>query len=320
MTPEIRERNLRRLLITLVAMFFITVIILTLVELLRFPTGMCQIDGLSAACIRQRVVILLPWVGMGVAIWVLVLRSRTTTDLRQTVIPEDPGGESLGTLHVLYGPAALVGKNIAIYRNQTLIGRDPVLAEVLLYGPRDRSSISGLHCTLRYDRGQFSLIDHGTANGTHINGRRLSPESPEVIHNGDEIVIGDAARHGAVLRFQARQIAVSALPVPIVVEETPTEGGKTGYMPTPGRFVSSDIYQAAPQKQDDLILPEKGVNDTGARLAVGRQLLRATASNAGGPANRGRELPGEKFMLDPDDDSLWDAKRQADDDSWLNAL
>jgi len=314
MTSESLEKTLRRVLVALVAVFFITVILVTLVELLRFPAGACAIDGQSAACVRQRIVIILPWIGMGLMGWLLFLRNRSKAEVEQTLIAERDGGIPLARLVVIFGPQPLLGKSIPLYRNVTSIGRDPEQAEVTLYGPRDRSSIGALHCTIRYDRGQFTVIDHHSANGTLVNGRKLTPEAPEVLRGGDEIVIGDAVRLGAVLRFESRVPTVSVLPTPVRAAEpapTPDSERNTSMIPTPGRrLISPDIFSKMPANP----LIEPLTPDTSQRVAMGKKLIKAED----GP--RGRDLPGDKFMLDPDDEHTWGADRQSADDSWMKDL
>lgn len=184
---------------------------LAFIEALHIPLPACMTDAVSAACARQRIAVLLPWLGMGVCIALLITRTRRTAP---TVSADQERGTPLARLHIISGPDALIGRDILLYAGVTVIGRDPALADVQLYSPRERSSISPSHCTVRYDRGQFTLTDNHSLNGTQINGRAVAPETPVVLRNGDEIALGDAARRGAILRFQAHVPVLSILPTP----------------------------------------------------------------------------------------------------------
>lgn len=51
------------------------------------------------------------------------------------------------------------------------------------------------HSRIEQDGGNWRLVDLGAANGTYLNGRRLSANSPEPLEPGDEIQIGRAKLH-----------------------------------------------------------------------------------------------------------------------------
>jgi pSer/pThr/pTyr-binding forkhead associated (FHA) protein len=54
-----------------------------------------------------------------------------------------------------------------------------------------RSGVSRRHALLVRKPGhQLYLVDLGSSNGTFINGERLVPEQPYLLHDGDEIKFG----------------------------------------------------------------------------------------------------------------------------------
>jgi hypothetical protein len=70
------EPSVRRLFYGLFIALVILICLITLIEILRVPVGACEANAASAACARQRIVILLPWAGMGVAVTLYALRLR----------------------------------------------------------------------------------------------------------------------------------------------------------------------------------------------------------------------------------------------------
>ena len=98
------------------------------------------------------------------------------------------------------GPKGLIGENISIAKAITTIGRNPKMADIVFYADEE-SSVSRLHCTIQLDGKAFKLTDNNATSGTRLNGRRLSPNDPVELHDGDEIVLGDLGRLGVKLRF-----------------------------------------------------------------------------------------------------------------------
>ncbi len=52
------------------------------------------------------------------------------------------------------------------------------------------ASVSIRHATIEQRNGRYVIIDHGTTNGTLIQGVRIVPERPKVLRDGDPIAIG----------------------------------------------------------------------------------------------------------------------------------
>lgn len=87
---------------------------------------------------------------------------------------------------------------------QTPIGRSHDYAELCFHAERQRSPISGLHCTLHEDEGGgWSLEDEDSTNGTYINGVRLPGLGQRVaLHDGDVIELAQVERGGMKFRFR----------------------------------------------------------------------------------------------------------------------
>jgi pSer/pThr/pTyr-binding forkhead associated (FHA) protein len=51
------------------------------------------------------------------------------------------------------------------------VGRDPAQCPILLIEPR----VSGIHATLKFERGQLMVRDETSNNGTWVSGTRILP-------------------------------------------------------------------------------------------------------------------------------------------------
>lgn len=123
--------------------------------------------------------------------------------------------EVLAHLHVLTARSDLVGEIIELGTVRQTIGRDPSLTDIQLYGEADSSSLSGQHCTIQYDqlRNVFLLTDNNSTNGTTINDRRIYPDDPTILNDGDIIVLGTLVKQGARLQFKrVNEVASPATP------------------------------------------------------------------------------------------------------------
>ncbi len=62
------------------------------------------------------------------------------------------------------------------------------------YGAMEKG-VSRSHAMLFRTEDTLTIIDLGSANGTHLNGQRLVPEQPRVLRDGDEIRFGKLVAH-----------------------------------------------------------------------------------------------------------------------------
>lgn len=80
-------------------------------------------------------------------------------------------------------------------REEFTIGREtkgqPVVPDVDLT-PYDayQAGVSRLHAAIKIDRGQVSLVDLGSVNGTSINEVRIPPNVYRLLKHGDMIALG----------------------------------------------------------------------------------------------------------------------------------
>ena len=62
------------------------------------------------------------------------------------------------------------------------------------YGAMEKG-VSRNHAAIYRSEDTLTLVDLGSANGTHLNGQRLIPEQPRVLRDGDEIRFGKLVVH-----------------------------------------------------------------------------------------------------------------------------
>ena len=61
------------------------------------------------------------------------------------------------------------------------------------YGALEKG-VSRIHAAICRNDDTLTLVDKGSANGTHLNGQRLVPDQPRVLRDGDEIRLGQTHR------------------------------------------------------------------------------------------------------------------------------
>lgn len=110
------------------------------------------------------------------------------------------------------------GKTFLVDQDEMSIGRERSNQVVI-----NDVEVSRKHAVLTIKEGKCILQDHGSTNGTFVNGLRLI--SPMVLHGGEVIALGE----NTTLLFEVLQEAVSSLPVepaPVelpVLEASPVE-------------------------------------------------------------------------------------------------
>ncbi|KXK22555.1 MAG: FHA domain-containing protein [Chloroflexi bacterium OLB15] len=64
------------------------------------------------------------------------------------------------------------------------------------YGALEKG-VSRVHAAIyrNEETDTLTLVDMGSANGTHLNGQRLLPDQPRVLRDGDEIRLGKMVTH-----------------------------------------------------------------------------------------------------------------------------
>ena len=96
-------------------------------------------------------------------------------------------------------------------------------------------TVSRHHATLHFEDGRAAVTDHGSSNGTFVNGKRI--EGRVEIENGDRVMVGEtvlvirlvppAPVPGATVRIEADALFCPAcnLPAPRGAEAGPACGG-----------------------------------------------------------------------------------------------
>ncbi|MCA9922464.1 MAG: FHA domain-containing protein [Anaerolineales bacterium] len=111
--------------------------------------------------------------------------------------------EARGYLLVMEGDASQ-GKRLELF-GTTTIGRSKQDSELLFQLYDESSPISRRHCTIIDEEDHFEIRDEDSANGTYLNGVRLSAMVPRELLDGDEIELARVERGGVKLQFLAVQ-------------------------------------------------------------------------------------------------------------------
>jgi Mg-chelatase subunit ChlD len=69
--------------------------------------------------------------------------------------------------------------------------------------------LSGMHARIEHSKGQWTLIDQGSSNGTFVNGRRLTGGQAHPLHNGESVRIGTSE-----FRIMLAPVAAAAAAAP----------------------------------------------------------------------------------------------------------
>jgi pSer/pThr/pTyr-binding forkhead associated (FHA) protein len=110
---------------------------------------------------------------------------------------------------ILRAATGEVLQEYSLVKTQTSIGRAPT-SDILL--SKDKLT-SRRHATIRYENGNYVLVDERSAVGTFVNGQQLEEMTPRTLQDGDHIGIGE---HELV--FQANNSASSG----VDIESMPT--------------------------------------------------------------------------------------------------
>lgn len=70
----------------------------------------------------------------------------------------------------------------------TTIGRDPRRCQIIL--PPDCKGVSAMHCTVTFDGIRVLVTDQNSSCGTFVDGNRLTPQTPVVMHRGQRLTLG----------------------------------------------------------------------------------------------------------------------------------
>ena len=88
-----------------------------------------------------------------------------------------------------------VGKQFNLSQEESYIGRwdadNGIFPDIDLDAHDPEAKVSRRHARIIYRDGKYAVEDLGSTNGTYINrGRRLIPGSPNILNDGDEIIVG----------------------------------------------------------------------------------------------------------------------------------
>ena len=80
-------------------------------------------------------------------------------------------------------------------RKETTLGRasegQPIVPDVDLTPYKAyEAGVSRMHASIKIIENQVMVIDLGSSNGTRINGKKIAPHTPAIVHHGDILSLG----------------------------------------------------------------------------------------------------------------------------------
>jgi hypothetical protein len=106
-------------------------------------------------------------------------------------IPNAITDNAWGSLHLMHSGQILP----LTERNEYTLGRlsegQPVVPDLDL-SPHQAyaAGVSRLHALLKRDGKRVIIMDLGSANGTYVNGKRLTPQTERLLNHGDVVALG----------------------------------------------------------------------------------------------------------------------------------
>ena len=126
-----------------------------------------------------------------------VLKAEQTSKPRPSGFPTPAAGAAEEKLSLVLISEGDGHRFVVQPRGQTaLIGRNDRKAKVIVdIDPTGESGqgygVSRRHARVHYLNGIYLLEDLESLNGTYLNERKLRPYLPEVLHDGDQVKLGD---------------------------------------------------------------------------------------------------------------------------------
>ncbi|HNN12207.1 MAG TPA: FHA domain-containing protein [Anaerolineales bacterium] len=101
------------------------------------------------------------------------------------------GTDAWGSLHLLDTGQVLPLSSRTEFTMGRISEGQPIMPDIDLSPYQAYAAgVSRLHAVIRRDGMQIVFMDLGSANGTYINGKRLSPNVEQVLNHGDIIALG----------------------------------------------------------------------------------------------------------------------------------
>lgn len=129
---------------------------------------------------------------LGAAVWYLFLQKNPIIKLKTPLFTKKkPSKSKREARYLVADSGALAGKRYRLERSLVL-GRDPSKCQVVL--SKDTPKVSAVHCSLRYDGRQVTVIDEKSTCGTMIDGNKIPAGKPVVLHRGHKLSLGSQSQ------------------------------------------------------------------------------------------------------------------------------
>jgi len=116
----------------------------------------------------------------------LHLEDMTMVDADDVTMVDIPGANMIPTAALSLVETVEGGQSFPITKADFYIGRNRDAVDLCFDGDNDKG-IGRVHALIKYENGQFFLIDQVSTNGTYLNNSKLDPNTPALLQNGDII-------------------------------------------------------------------------------------------------------------------------------------
>lgn len=131
---------------------------------------------------------------------------------------QPPGKTALPTVKLI-GKCDFCRETFSLPEGNSTVGRVLGACIVLIH-----EQVSRRHATFIVDRGLVRLVDHGSRNGTFVNGVQVRESE---LHNGDLLAFGRELHFQLAIEQPAREPFKTTIPEPVLLDKTRIEAAPT---------------------------------------------------------------------------------------------
>ena len=112
-----------------------------------------------------------------------------TEDIKTAVLPKDV--DAWASIHLVDSGQILPLADRAEFTLGRVSEAQPIMPDIDLTPYQAYASgVSRLHAVIKHERGQVFVMDLGSSNGTYLNGKRLKPNTKQLLSHGNMLALG----------------------------------------------------------------------------------------------------------------------------------
>jgi len=112
-----------------------------------------------------------------------------TEDIKTAVLPKDL--DAWASIHLVDSGQILPLADRAEFTLGRISEAQPIMPDIDLTPYQAYASgVSRLHAVIKHEREQVYVMDLGSSNGTYLNGKRLKPNTKQILSHGNMLALG----------------------------------------------------------------------------------------------------------------------------------